>query len=442
MEIGDGEQAAAAEDPPVPGPGPPACQRDVERRVLAPVREDRADAPDQGREVLPILGEHLLTQALGHRVGVPAVGRAGLGERAAGRRELAGSHRAGKDEPRPPEGPALLEHVAQALDVGAPVLGMIRPGEIVVGGEVEQEPGPAALAHVVEGARQRGRLADIGLQPLHVGMGGHTAGLLSAAGDPEDLEVLLQKLDELPADEPRRPGDHDARRGGQADPADRRLLAVAFHEGLGLLGDPLGIAAGRCLGFAGGLFLLVPGGEDHPFRAEVPAGIEHVAQTVQVESAVLLGRGARQDPVGREIDHDLRPAPHADLLEGRQQILAVRGPGRDPGEQRVAGGAASLGAGVGDHERPAAPLDRLAHVPPEVLGRAGHDHRRQVRLAPGGHGISACDGASERTSNRAPARRRFRTTRWRCARRRRSRKRSGDARCAGRSGPWPGDGRA
>ena len=148
-----------------------------------------------------VFPDHLLADALGARVDVIAVGDARLVQSAAGRREPARGNRAREDEAAELEALGELEDVAQPLDVGSPVLGVLLPGEIVVGGQVQQHVRAAARRDPLEHAREGFAFADVDLRPGDVGVHRCAAVALRTAPEADDPIALLDLLEEVAADE-------------------------------------------------------------------------------------------------------------------------------------------------------------------------------------------------------------------------------------------------
>ncbi len=190
--------------------GKPGLEEHEQGRVLAPVGEQGGEADDERGEIRGVLGQHLLADPLGHRVDVVAVRGTGLGERPARRREAARRDGAGEDEAPERQEPRQVEDVAQPLDVGSPVLRVLVAGEVVVGGEVDQQLGAALVADLVEERGEPLAVADVDLVPDDVRMDRRTALALRPPPHRHDLVAFLDRVEEVAADEPRGPGDHDA----------------------------------------------------------------------------------------------------------------------------------------------------------------------------------------------------------------------------------------
>jgi hypothetical protein len=103
------------------------------------------------------------------RVDVVAV-REAPRQRLPHRREATGGRGAREDEALEAEGLRQLEHVAEALDVRPLVLGVLLAREVVVGGEVDKDVGPAVVPDSLEDRLDRGPFADVRLVPRDVRM--------------------------------------------------------------------------------------------------------------------------------------------------------------------------------------------------------------------------------------------------------------------------------
>lgn len=86
-------------------------------------------------------------------------------------------------------------------------------GEVVVGGQVQQDLRPAAGAHLGEEARERLGLGDVELVPADVGVVGRLALGLRETVDREDPEAGTDGLEHPSTDEARGPGEHEAGKG-------------------------------------------------------------------------------------------------------------------------------------------------------------------------------------------------------------------------------------
>lgn len=206
-------EALAAEDAGVPGPGEPRLQELVQGRVLAPVGVHGPEADDGAGDGVAVLPQHLLAHALGDGVDVLPVRGAVLGEGRAGGREAGGGHGGGEEEAPDPQGLAQLQHVAEAAYVGAPVLGVVLAGEVVVGRQVDHHVHPPALEDGLEDRLQVGGLPDVHLEPAEAGPFGDAAFQGGAPGDGEDLPAVLEVLQEVPPQKPGGSGEDHARQG-------------------------------------------------------------------------------------------------------------------------------------------------------------------------------------------------------------------------------------
>ncbi|MEJ2580590.1 MAG: hypothetical protein P8127_02965 [Acidobacteriota bacterium] len=211
VHVGDGRSSATPENTRVPRSGQPCLEEEVQRGVLAPVREQSGKPGDAGGDAVVVLREHLLSDAFGGGVDVVAVRRTIFRENFAGGRELTGRHRRGEDEALETEVAALLEDVAGPLDVGAPVLGVLFTGEVVVRCKVDEIVRAARGADVVEGRSQRLTTADVDFVPRDVLVQRNSASLLRPQIEAHNAEVLLEIVQEVAADEAGRTGDDETR---------------------------------------------------------------------------------------------------------------------------------------------------------------------------------------------------------------------------------------
>ncbi len=211
VHVGDGGGAPAADDVAVPDLRQPGFEKNVERRVLAPVREEGREADDARRDVLVVLGQHLLADPFGDRVDMLAVGGTVLGQHLARLRESTRRHGRAEDQALQIEVSTLLEHIAHALDVCSPVLGVLFAGEIVVRCEMNDVVGAAGLADIAKGGAQGLAVSDVHLVPGDVLVDGRAAVELRSTGEADDPEILLEELEEMPSDESGSAGDDETR---------------------------------------------------------------------------------------------------------------------------------------------------------------------------------------------------------------------------------------
>jgi hypothetical protein len=80
--------------------------------------------------------------------------------------------------------------MSQAIDVGAPVEGVVLTHEVVVGGQMNDEIGATAVADMAKNGQHRLSVGNVELEPGDVGVRRHFALGLRASGYREDLIVV------------------------------------------------------------------------------------------------------------------------------------------------------------------------------------------------------------------------------------------------------------
>jgi len=135
-----------------------------------------------------------------------------LSERLPRGRKLTGGQRAGEDEALGLQEPALLEHVAQAVEVGPLVLRMVLTSEVVVGGQVDDRVDLVSIGmDIIADRLESVFVADVELVPAYVGVLGNTALGLRAQVDCDQLVLGFEQIEDAPSQKPRGTRDHDQR---------------------------------------------------------------------------------------------------------------------------------------------------------------------------------------------------------------------------------------
>jgi hypothetical protein len=213
VQVRHGGPPLPAQHPSVPRLRQPRLEEHEQRRVLAPVGEQRRKPRDDGMQPVAELEDHRLALAGRDRGDMLAVRRALLVYRAAGSRGTARQDRTGKHEVPDTGRRSGFQHVPQADDVGSPVLGILAAGEIVVRREVDDRLGPATLGDLAKDGSDLRPLRHVGLEPRQVGVGRDAAPMLRPPRNSEDPIVVAERLDQVPPDETRRACDDQSRKG-------------------------------------------------------------------------------------------------------------------------------------------------------------------------------------------------------------------------------------
>ena len=182
----------------------PRLEEHEQRRVLAPVGEQRREPRDPGcRRSLNSKTIASPSRAVMAAMCLPcgglssSIARPGRGGRHA-RIELAKT----KCLTPVPEAASSTFRRPTTFVSG---LGILDAGEIVVRREVDDRLGPAVLGNLTEDRSDLRPLRHIGLEPRQVGVGRDAAPTLRPPRDGEDPIVVAQRLDQVPPDNPDAP---------------------------------------------------------------------------------------------------------------------------------------------------------------------------------------------------------------------------------------------
>ncbi len=128
--------------------------------------------------------------------------------------------------------------MAQPLHVGAPVLAVVLPGEVVVGGEVDEPVGAPGPLDLLEDRGDGRPVADVRLVPGDVRVHRGPGAGLGAAGEADDAMVLLQLLEQVTPDEAGGPGDDEAREGHGSPTTTASSVSSKWTDRRGRFGGP------------------------------------------------------------------------------------------------------------------------------------------------------------------------------------------------------------
>ena len=124
------------------------------------------------------------------------------------RRVIACGDGRGEYEPLEIEVSAFFKDIAETVDVGSLIIGVILAGEIVVGCQVDDVVGAAPFPNCGKGLGDEVPVADVHLEPSDVVVDRRPASFLGSARQRNYLEIVLETIKNVSADKSRGAGDN------------------------------------------------------------------------------------------------------------------------------------------------------------------------------------------------------------------------------------------